>query len=326
MREYDFSLICTKLDLGKLDKEVVKCSGGITNQIYKCETSKGIYAIKILNNQNILKDKNILIKIEKSEKISNIAKENGINTVNAIKFNDSYIQNIDGEYILVYDWCNGIVLKTCEITCDNVAKVAEQLAKLHKLKVYEKVKLTKYNKINYRYYYNLLSECSEEWCKAFKDKIDYLEKIYQKVYSCYSVLEEKYSYCHKDLNRKNILWSDDVPYLIDFETACIDNPYIDFFNSIWFLSADVQEDKFITFCNNYFKYMEFPKNINNLAYAGIIEECNWLEYSLKRVLGNDKSEVEIGKESILPSLTEIINYYEKVPLMLELMSRINKNN
>ena len=135
------------------------------------------------------------------------------------------------------------------------------------------------------------------------------------------------SYVHKDLNRKNIIWDKDTPYIIDFETATVGNPDLDFFNSAWFLSSDVEECKYYAFCKTYFSKRKV-NNINLSIYAAIIDECNWLEFSLKRALkiqSDDKYEIELGRDSIESSLTEIINYYEKIPLMLKIIENINAN-
>ena len=73
--------------------------------------------------------------------------------------------------------------------------------------------------------------------------------------------------------------------------------------------------------------MKLEDSINISTYASIIEECNWLEFSLKRALSmhsNDIEEIKLGKNSINGSLTEILNYYDKIPLMIEIINKINK--
>jgi hypothetical protein len=123
------------------------------------------------------------------------------------------------------------------------------------------------------------------------------------------------------------MWDDNnTPHIIDWETATIGNPSLDFFNSAWFLSADVDYDKYYTFAKSYFSIMKLEDDTAVATYSAIIDECNWLEFSLKRALAihsNNVDEIELGKNSIKSSLTEIINYYEKVPLMLEIIEKLN---
>ena len=182
------------------------------------------------------------------------------------------------------------------------------------------IKSEKYTKIDYNIYYQKLKNTNDYWSRNFIEKFNILNEIYDKVYYNYNKLSDEKSYIHKDLNRKNIMWSSSTPYIIDWETATIGNPSIDFFNSAWFLTADADEEKYKAFANSYFKTNKFKDNINISAYSAIIEECNWLEFSLKRALAiesNDINEIDLGKNSINDSLIEIINYYNKIPMMLK---------
>lgn len=324
MNDY-FKKVCSNLNLGSLISDVTVISGGITNKMYKVETTKGVYAIKIINKSNIEKNPRLLQNIELSECISNIAKENDINVISAIKFNNRYIQKIGNEKLLIYNWFDGKILLTKEITLDNVKTIANMLARLHKIKIKHNANCTKYQKIDYKKYYNLLKDSKEEWAKIFIKNFKNLTEIYDKVYSCYNQLSNQKSYVHKDLNRKNIMWKDNIPYIIDWENSTIGNPSLDFFNSAWFLTADVDENKYCTFAKEYLSINKLDDDINIASYAAIIDECNWLEFSLKRAIGiqsKDESEINLGKDSVIPSLTEILNYYSKVLLMIKIIENL----
>lgn len=323
-----FETVCQKLSLGELLENPIKLTGGITNKMYKIVTDKNKYAIKILNDDKINKNPDILHKIETSELIAELAAKNNINAINALKFNNKYIQNIDNKYILIFKWVEGQVLLTKEINLQHVEKIAKQLSKLHSIKITENIDTENINsKINFEKYLKLTYEINSDWAKYFQDNYQKINEIYEIVYFHYNKLSKQKAYVHKDLNRKNIIWKDDNPYIIDWETAKIGNPSIDFFNSAWFLTADVNPDKFSVFAKTYLQNMKLEDDLTNSAHAAIIEECNWLEFSLKRALAihsSDKEEIQIGIDSIKSSITEIINYYEKIPLMLEIINDKNK--
>ena len=319
-----FEKVCNKFNLGKILEEPTLLTGGITNNVYKVETDKDMYAIKIINSDNIIKNENLINKIELSEKIANIA-SNRVNVINALKFNDTFIQNIDNNYILIYPWCNGKVLTTKELTIEHIKKCANVLANIHKIKVTDGIKIEKYKKIDFRKYYQGLISNDEKWAMIFKNNFNKFSNIYDKVYNSYLKLSNQLCYVHKDLNRKNIMWNKNEPYVIDWETATVGNPSLDFFNSAWFLTNDVEYNKYYAFAKEYFSIMNLEDDIENSVYAAIIEECNWLEFSLKRALGihsKDNNEIDLGKNSINDSLTEIINYYDKIPLMLEILKEV----
>lgn len=317
-----FKMICEKLDLGNYI-ESSNVAGGITNKMYKVITDKDIYAIKVINENRSDDLVSLLEEIENSEKIANIAYENGINAVCALKFNDNYIQKIDNKYIIIYKWLDGVIKLTREITLDDVSKVAKEQAKLHSIntdnyQTNKKIYRQAFN--DFKKFYELLKDNNEDYILPFKNNIDIILEMYQNIYNNYLKLDDKLVFAHRDLNRKNVMWSNNEPYIIDWETTRISEPSIDFFNSIWFLSNDVEEEKFIRYASS---YLEMKKiNIENGVYAGIIEECNWLYFSLERLFSDDEEERFLGKESIESSITEITNYYNKIPLMKKLLKRV----
>jgi len=303
----------TKLyNLGDITGKPVKLTGGITNKVYKLSTNLGTYIIKILS-------KDTIDYIEKSEEIASIAKENGVNALGAIKL-DKYVNRVGESNVLVYPFYDGVVHLTKELTLEHVRLLANSLAKLHSIKVNENITINKYDKNNYKELYDISLNINDSRLDFFKNNIDKLIKVYDEVYSSYLKLSNQLSYVHKDFNRKNVLWNDFDFKIIDWETATIDNPSIDFFNSAWFLTNDIEEEKFKVFIKEYFSIMKLDDDYEISAKASIIEECNWLAYSLKRafkLITEDEYEVNLGFDSIKSSLTEIINYYDKIDLMLK---------
>jgi Ser/Thr protein kinase RdoA (MazF antagonist) len=196
----DINGICHEFDLGDLLENPIIVNGGITNKIYKVITDKGIYALKIINKDNINNNSLLLNNIELSENISNIAKNNDVNSVCALKMNNKYIQEYKDLNVLIYPWVEGKILLTKEINLEHLKIIGGMLGNLHSIKV-EGIRL-KYPKINYEYYYNLLVDNDKEWSTFFKDQYKYLFDIYEKVYLNYSKLSNQVSYVHKDLNRK----------------------------------------------------------------------------------------------------------------------------
>lgn len=311
--------IFKKYDLGIIKDTPIIITGGITNSLYKVITNKGSYAIKIISKN----EDNIIKKIEFSENISNIAKENSINSVVALKLNNKYVNKYEDIYFLIYEWCEGKVLLSKEITLEHIKNIAISLATLHKIEVKDKFEVIKYEKINYNYYYELLKNNNEKWALFFKDNFKKLITIYDTVYDNYTKLSKQLSYVHKDLNRKNIIWNGFIPNIIDWETSTIGNPSLDFFNSAWFLTNDIEEEKYKVFTKEYLSIMNLTDNLEVAIKSSIIYECEWLEFSLKRALeinSNNLEEINLGKDSIESSLTEIMNYYDKIPLMIKYLN------
>ena len=311
---------CYMYNLGELTEISGRQKGGITNKVYKFITTTGSYIIKILYSNKIQE-------IEKSEEISSIAGNNDINVISAIKCNNKYINTIDNAHFIIYPYFNGKILLTRELSLEHVRRLAEELSKLHSINCNTDKLENKYPKINYLKYYELTKNSNETCYSLFNQNIDNLIEIYNKVYISYLKLSNQLSYIHRDFNRKNVLWQNINNFkIIDFETATIGNPSIDFFNSAWFLTDDIKKDKFKVFAQEYFKKMNLLDNYQIGVYAALIEECNWLEFSLKRALNIipcTDEEIYLGKDSIQSSLTEILNYSKKTKLILELLNEIN---
>ena len=71
-------------------------TGGITNKVYKLNTKKGKYILKILSKKEIEKH-------EFSESIADIAASNNVNALCAIKNKNKYVTSIDDKNVIFFD-------------------------------------------------------------------------------------------------------------------------------------------------------------------------------------------------------------------------------
>ena len=72
---------CKKYNLGEV-YNILKLSGGLMHKMFKVETEKGIYCIKILNPE-VMSRKDAYNNFVISESISNLAKDSGISLSSA---------------------------------------------------------------------------------------------------------------------------------------------------------------------------------------------------------------------------------------------------
>ena len=313
--------ILQNYDLGQLLNSPEKLTGGLTNNSYKLNTNKEIVVVKILNSVN----NHRITELEFSEQINELAYNEGIKTLPAIKVNDKFIQNYKNINFIVYKYYDGRVILSKEIDLERCKMLARELAKIHKLDT-SKIKLPNTEqiydkKIDFSFYFDKLKNIDEDWAIEFKNKFRTISQIYDKSYEVYKKLSIQKAFTHKDLNRLNVLWNNNDFVIIDWENATFSNPSIDFFSTAWFLTDDVKEDKYKVFAKEYFKNFRFQDSIETAAYVGIIDEIIWLEFNLKRSLGmlsNNKDEIELGKTQIKSSMTEIINYYSKIDKMIKI--------
>lgn len=317
--------------LGEMVEGIQKIDGGLTNKIYKLTTNKDNYIIKFLNPKNV-RDRQMLDLIESSEEISSQVRKNGVKSLPAMKFNNKFIQNYKDIYFLIYKYYDGKVILSKEINIEKCRILGEELGKIHntpidKTNICKDDRLYYSNKIDFDLYANKIKKIDRTESKIFLENLNQIKSIYEDVYKKYMNISAQNTYTHKDLNRKNILWKDDLEFIIiDWENARYSNPSLDFFNSAWFLTDDIKEEKYAAFAKGYFSKFKFQDNIETSAYAALIDEIIWLEFSLKRalkIISQDNDEIELGFSEIPSTIKEIENYYIKIPLMIQICKKNN---
>ncbi len=306
-----------KSKLGNILESPVRVSGGLLNRMYKVKTDEGLYAIKLLNPE-VMKRKNAKDNHIFAEKVSSIAKENGVSCLPAKSIGEEELQEIDGYYFLVFDWIDGKVISDEDLDIYKVKKVAKELAKLHKIN-YDSLKdMSKayYNTsvIDWNFYINrisnkelkkLLEENIENFKKWDKDSISSLEKI-----------SKNMVISHRDLDLPNVLWNTkNEPVIIDWESAGLINTSMEVIDTGWNWAGGqnfFEKEKFITFINTYKENGGELNDFDEAIRADFKAKFEWLEYNLKRACGIeciDEEERELGKKEAIRTIDEINKFY-----------------
>lgn len=324
---------CKKYNLGKV-LEIEKITGGLMHKMFKVETNIKTYAIKVLNPE-VMSRKDAYNNFIVSEKISNLAKDNNISVSNALNINGNFINKYNDEYYMVFDFIEGKTLTDDEITINHCKKIGSILAKLHSLD-YTKINVKEKNK-NYNNIHDFESYINN---KEF-NKMTYKDK-YLKNYIKYSSLQKRanerlneaneyYAICHRDMDLKNVMWNNDNPIIIDFESASISNPYLELVETAlnWsgFLSDNFDANKFKTVIEEYTKTKPFEHNRYNIICGGLISRFNWLKYNLDRSLGiitTNLDERKLAEDEVNKTIDEINRYQLLIGKMYKIICDLTK--
>jgi hypothetical protein len=95
----NFEKLCATFNLGQLTNEPEQVFGGFLHRMYQLKTDKDQYAVKALNPQ-IMQRKTAMYNYIFSEKVANMAYQNGINALPAIVSNESFMHEVDGQYYM----------------------------------------------------------------------------------------------------------------------------------------------------------------------------------------------------------------------------------
>ena len=221
-----FEKVINMLNLGKIISKPSRVSGGFTHKMYKVETDKDTYIVKLLN-PNIMKRPTALGNYEKSDKFEELFKDNNIEAVYSLVFNNKKMQLIDDQYFYVYKWYDGVALKDNDIKNIHCEKIGKQLALIHNITLKEENWIEEKKNINWKYYIELAKEKSSPIYDMLFDKIDLLNVSMNKGNEVFDKLPNYIAVCHNDMDSKNVLWKDDEFKLIDLECLGYSNPYLE---------------------------------------------------------------------------------------------------
>lgn len=323
---------CEKYNLGEVIN-ITKISGGLMHKMFKVETTKGIYCIKVLNPEVMSRD-TALNNFILSESISNLAKKNKIPVSSALDIDGNYLTKLDDMYYMVFDYIDGKTLKDDEITVEHCKRIGKILAQIHSLN-YKEIGLEP-NIVQYTKLYDWKSYINNSKFSEISYKEVYL-KNYKKYNSMLKRANERFNasnknqtICHNDMDPKNVMWNNDNPIIIDWECAGVSNPERELLEDAlcWsgFLSNNFSQEKFIVMFKEYSKY----RSIDNIDWydvicGNLVGRFGWLKYNLERSLGivsNDEEEIKLAENEVIKTIDEIDRYLDLIGDMDDIIEKL----
>lgn len=121
--------ICRQYNLGELKYTPAQLKGGFLHKMYSLVTTKGHYAIKLLN-PFIMQRESAMENYSAAEKLEMLLQKNNIPIIPALILRDRKMQQIEGQYFYLYEWYDGKALKTREIKEIHCCKIGRLLAEI----------------------------------------------------------------------------------------------------------------------------------------------------------------------------------------------------
>ena len=323
---------CERYNLGKV-LNITKISGGLMHKMFKVETEKGIYCVKVLNPE-VMSRKEAYGNFVVSESVSNLAKQNGIPVSSSLDIDGNYLTKLDDMYYMVFDYVEGKTLKDYEITVEHCKKIGNVLAHIHSLD-YKEIGLEP-NTQEYKRLYDWESYINNPNFSKMPYKNVFL-KNYKKYNSMLKRANERFNatnknqtICHSDMDPKNVMWNNDNPIIIDWECAGVANPERELLEDAlcWsgFLSNNFSEEKFIAIFKEYSKY----RSIEDIEWydvicGNLVGRFGWLKYNLERSLGivsNDEEEMKLAENEVIKTIDEIDRYLDLIGEMDDIIEKL----
>jgi Ser/Thr protein kinase RdoA (MazF antagonist) len=326
MREQHYNLqfekLCKALGLGELTATPEAISGGLLNRMYAVVTTSGKYAVKALNPQIMMRPTALANYLQAEQVVTLVADH--LPAQPAIRVNGTFMQQIEGQYYLVFDWIDGQTLQAAECTETHCRQMGAILAQIHNTDFSVMGKSERGaqtpQRIDWRNYLEQGFAQAAVWANLMADTTQQLTLWNETVQEAAKSLAGEQIYSHRDLEPKNVMWRQGNPIVIDWESAGPIHPKVDLIETAIYWSGNedgtVDKGRFDAFVAGY-------KGSNGCLEAdwssvlafGYLSRLEWLEYSLKRSLGlesTDEGDQTAGTEQVTATIRSLIDYENMV--------------
>ncbi len=323
---------CKKYGLGKVIS-INKVSGGLMHKMFKVETDKGIYCVKVLNPE-VMSRKESYSNFVESESVSNLAKKNGIPVSGALDIEGNYVTKLDDVYYMVFDYVDGKTLKDDEITIEHCMKIGNVLAHIHSLN-YKEIGLepngVEYTKLyDWESYINNPNFNKMSYKRVFLKNYKKYDSIHKRANERFNASNKNQTICHRDMDPKNVMWNNGNPIIIDWECAGVANPEMELLETAlcWsgFFSNSFCEEQFRAIFIEYFKYRSIEKvDWYDFILGNLVGRFDWLKYNLERSLGifsDDEEEMKLAENEVVKTIEEINRYSDLIGEMYDIITTL----
>ena len=308
--------LISKCNLGTILEEPKRIEGGLLNKMFKISTTKGNYALKLLNPEVMSRKdgkKNIIF----TEKVSNIAKSKGIKCISAYEINGELIHSIGDKNFLIFDWFEGKPITEEELTLEKCNIIAKELSLLHRID-FSSIKnecniYYELDEINFDFYLSKLK--NEKIKKLLNDVKNRFSELDKESIINMEYIKNNLVISHRDLDLPNILWDkNNEPVIIDWETSGLVNPTLEVIDTAWNWAGGkdyFDKNKYRSFLDNYIKEGGKLDDYEKAFKADFKAKLRWFEYNLKRITifdFLDEEEQKLGEKEVIRSADEIIKF------------------
>lgn len=316
MIEQKIKKLFEEVGLGSVEHPIESVSGGFLHRMFKVSAGGRAYAVKYLNPV-IMKRPDAVSNFTAAEKLESVIEDSGIPIVSALCFYNKKMQEVDGEYFYIFDWHSGQTTDWYCITSKQCRQIGNILGRMHSLdpKCSAKAVVEK-SKIDFDLYLNQSETMNHDLFLLLTESRALLRYAEDELNKARKLLPDIVCISDRDMDPKNVMWENGQPSVIDLEFLSYGNPISDALQlSLQWSGATVCDidlshihaffDGYLNAYDNGFRgYAE----VFGLAYTWL----EWLEYNLKRALGNciGEDEKETGVKEAKNTLARIRCLYE----------------
>lgn len=328
----DIRKLFHKYKIGNIIGEPTRISGGLMHKMFRVATETNEYALKGLN-PSIMQRSGVMENMINSELIATSLSKN-LPVVAALNIEGNNVLHSNNKYYMIFNWIEGASVFPPLINEKHCYEIGSALGRVHHLDItIPGLKKNNYESTIYEWAYFLEKgrELKASWADTYANMIDKLYNWNKLVNDANYKLFKYMVISHRDLDPKNVMWHQDIPYLIDWEAAGYVNPYQELLEVLNYWTNNgkgaLDEDNFVVLLMAYKEHMSINgvdwDCVLNSGYEGML---GWLEYSLKRALGiesTDEEEMVLGAEQVIGTIKELERFNNQLETIKKWLKRIS---
>ena len=310
-----FAALCARYCLGTPIALPVPVTGGLIHRLCRLDTTTGIFAVKVLNPE-VMQYENIYDNLRRGEATAAVFAAAGIPAVLALNAPGGTVQDFDGGTVIVYPWCDGTVLSKAAASPEAASQIGAILGRMHALDLPVEAPpepVTWREPMNKQPWAALVRRGQEQgvdWASAVEAALPDVFAWDKDRIAADAALPKTLVLSHCDLDQKNVIWVNDTPFLIDWESAGLTNPDGEIIGAALDWSGQnagpPDQAAFAAVLAGYRQHNEFnPDMALPLMRGRLGGWIDWLGASMNRSLDSNatRGERAAGTREVLETLT-----------------------
>lgn len=319
--------------LGEIIADVETVSGGFIHRMYKVTTNSGIYAVKHLNAE-IMKRPDAQENYARAEKIERMIEKSDVPIVPAMVMRGRKMQEIDGSFFYVFRWQNGQITDWNHISKEECYKAGNILGRIHAIEPRNiEAQMPEMSNIDWHSYLLKAKEEGSVISSILEENEELLIYAEKELNRARASLPAMVCLSNEDMDPKNIMWDNGMPWVIDLECLDYGNPISHAMQLAlqWsgIVTCEMNVDRMIAFFDGYLEAYDNCfrgySDVVGVAYTWV----EWLEYNIQRALGNcvDEAERELGISEVRNTINRIAYIHQMEPqIKAALNTRLRKQS
>lgn len=303
-----FNRICSALHLGALTAPPQPLKGGYTHRMFRVDTEKGRYAVKLLNPE-IMQRPDALDNFRTAENCEALLETAGLPILPALTIGGHRMQQVEGQYLYVFDYFDGRALGEAEITPAHSAKMGEVLARIHGIDRWVSPDSRPPRPgIDWDALAHGLDAAPDARVEAalLREALPLLKRVTARMEEALRLLPPASALCHNDMDSKNVLWQGDTFRIIDLECLGYADPRQEMLDlAISWAGKPAREDSFCAFVSAYMAAAGEGIEHPGWLFDSRCNYIDWLVYNARRACFDDPAERRTGREQIRETIGKI---------------------